>query len=534
MLKTLIKKQLSQLADSFIRDRKSGKQRSNVAKVLFIILYVFLFFCLAFAFFGMSLLFFDGFSAVGLTWLFFAMMGLISIFLSSVIDMFMASTVLFKAKDNELLLSMPIKPIYILLSRMISLYVFGVIFELMTFGPAILVYWIFGPMSVAAVICPIIIFFLNSLIILVLSCLLGWVTAFISSKLKSRAITSVLIAIVILAVYYVCYFRMNELLMSAVENALSIGDKISSYAYPLYAMGLAATGDVLRLLICTLITGALFALMCIIMSKGFIKIATANNGIAKKEYRAKETKQNSAYVAVLKKELKHFSSSPAYMLNMGLGLIILPVLGIAALIKASDILPVVGMLEETLGLNADFLGVALLGIVIMMQGMGCTTAPSISLEGKSLWILRSLPIKAQDVLQAKAAMQNLLIAVPTLLFVIMASIALSVDADMMVLIILAAAAYSRFCSYAGLYLNLRNPRLNWTDETIPIKQSGSVAITLFGSWVVALVLVFVGYLLRNIISPKVFVLILLVIFAILSTLMERWIKTTGAAWFNEL
>ena len=56
-------------------------------------------------------------------------------------------------------------------------------------------------------------------------------------------------------------------------------------------------------------------------------------------------------------------------------------------------------------------GTVLLLVTIMLCGiisMDIMTAPSISLEGKSLWIVQSLPVTSWQVLRAKLDMQLIL------------------------------------------------------------------------------------------------------------------------------
>ena len=48
--------------------------------------------------------------------------------------------------------------------------------------------------------------------------------------------------------------------------------------------------------------------------------------------------------------------------------------------------------------------------------------------------------------------------------------------------------FTAFSALLGLFLGLRMPNLTWTREIIPIKQSASVAIALFGGWGYAAVL----------------------------------------------
>ena len=64
---------------------------------------------------------FDGFSKAGLIWLYYAIAGTIALFGAFVFTFTYAQGAIYEADDNELLLSMPIRPSVILASRIWSL-----------------------------------------------------------------------------------------------------------------------------------------------------------------------------------------------------------------------------------------------------------------------------------------------------------------------------------------------------------------------------------------------------------------------------
>lgn len=78
MLKTLIKKQLLELFQKYFIDRKTGKGRSKIGTALFFILFVFLFVGLGLVFYTMAGGIGIAILGNGINWLYFALMGLLS------------------------------------------------------------------------------------------------------------------------------------------------------------------------------------------------------------------------------------------------------------------------------------------------------------------------------------------------------------------------------------------------------------------------------------------------------------------------
>ena len=81
---------------------------------------------------------------------------------------------------------------------------------------------------------------------MVLSCLLGWVVARISLKLKNKSFITVILSLAFLAAYYFVYYKAQGLITLLAENAAVYGAKIRGSAYLLYLFGSVGAGDCWR------------------------------------------------------------------------------------------------------------------------------------------------------------------------------------------------------------------------------------------------------------------------------------------------
>ena len=120
MFKALLKKQFMEINSWLLQDKKSGKRRSVGGMVLLIAVYVVLFASLGVVFYGTGLTLCEPMTELGLSWFYFAVMGLLSVLLGVFGSVFNTFATLYKAKDNELLLSMPIPPVCIIASRLLG------------------------------------------------------------------------------------------------------------------------------------------------------------------------------------------------------------------------------------------------------------------------------------------------------------------------------------------------------------------------------------------------------------------------------
>lgn len=112
-----------------------------------------------------------------------------------------------------------------------------------------------------------------------------------------------------------------------------------------------------------------------------MKIATSTGKTEHKVYREKTVKCKSIPTALLGREVLHFTSSPNYMLNCGLGIILLPVAGIAFLVKGKDLCMI---LNQVFGDRPGSVMLILCAALCALASMNDMSAPSVSLEEKPL------------------------------------------------------------------------------------------------------------------------------------------------------
>ncbi|MGI6279361.1 MAG: hypothetical protein ACOYJS_02225 [Acutalibacteraceae bacterium] len=511
MLKTLLKKQFLEINAFYFQSRKTGKHRSAVGTAAFVLLFAFVFLSIGTMFYGVSVTICEALISMQLDWLYFTIMGMLSIFLGVAGSVFNTYVALYRAKDNDLLLSMPIQPSKILFARMSGVYSLGLLFSSLAWIPAIIKYFIIKQPSATALIFSVLLLFLNALFVLVLTCLLGWVVAIVASRIKNKSFATVAMSIIFLAAYYFFYFRLNKILQSFLMNSDKVGLTIKTRIYPLYQLGLAATGEIVPMIIHTAIVVLLFLLCYYILSKSFIDIATRNRGEKKAVYKETIVKLQSLQSALLRRELKRFLASPAYLLNCGLGIIILPVLAVIAILKADLIRTFIDMMTSNLPLIKSSVPVAATAVVCYVLSTNLISAPSVSLEGKNIWIVQSLPVDPLDVLHAKQRLHILLNTLPALFASVVMGII--IGGDLVTIILMAAVSWSyiRFTANLGLVFGTLKANLTWTDETVPIKQSMSVLICLFGGWVICIAMVAGSYFLRNLLSHQVYFAAVLVL-----------------------
>ena len=533
MLKALYKKQFLQMTAFMTKNNKTGKRHSpgKIAGlgILFGICYI----SLMFAFFGISTALSDLISN-GNAYLYFMLMGMMCLILGVVGSVFSTTSALYQAKDNDLLLSMPISPAKILLVRMTGVYVFSLVFCSIVWIPAVLNYFITAAFDAKILIFDILLMLLITMFVTVLSCVLGWIVAWIISKVKNKSIMTVVITLGLLGAYYYVYFRINSVLQYLIANAEAIGGKIQAYVYPIFAMGKAAAGETVSMLIFAGICIALMSLCVYLLSRSFVRIVSAGSGSSGAGKGKVKIVQSSVQKALLRKETSRFLQCPTYLMNCGLGVVILIAACVVALVKCSWIREFLPPVVEAMPFIGQLIPVALAAVVCLVSGMDAVTAPSVSLEGeKYLWVLQSLPVESKAVLNAKIKLHMIVNVVPSVLTIAVVGLVLGISPLTMLLSAMLAFAFTLVDAYLGLMLDLKYPKMEWTNEAVPVKQNASVLIILFGSMIVAGLIALVYYLLKFP-NADIYILCVTAIFAAVSLLLRLWMNKKGAKLFENM
>ena len=398
MLKTLVKKQLMEIFRSYFYNAKTNKKRSTAGIIAYILLFAALMIGLGGMFTGLSVSLCAPLTQAGMSWLYFALMSLLAIFLGAFGSVFNTYAGLYAAKDNDLLLSLPIPVRTLMASRLLGVYLMGLMYAAVVIVPAVIVYWMRVSAAPMTILGGVLLTVLISAFVLTLSCALGWLVAKVSRKLKRKNFITVIVSLAGIAVYYFFVFKAQTALEALVANAALYGEKIKGAAHPLYLVGCVGTGDGRAMLLVSLIVAALFALMWALLAHSFLKLSTATGASERAVYRERTLKRQSADAALFQKELARFTASPNYMLNCGLGILLLPVAGVALVIKGGELLP---LLQMAFGDRGGCVEVLLCTGVCTIAAMNDMAAPSVSLEGKNLWLAQSLPVTPWQVLRAQ-------------------------------------------------------------------------------------------------------------------------------------
>lgn len=388
-----------------------------------------------------------------------------------------AGDTVFNMKTYENLIVLPVRQSAIVASRFFVMYVFNVAMSLLIFLPTTVIYGMMLKSDISFYIMMILGAVFMPLIPMSVATALGGLIYGLSSRLKHKNIAIIILsfavtfALIVAPMLLADKSSLTEVQLAQMTAVMF--QKIGSIFPPaiLFSNAVIGKNPIYFLLFC-LMSLALSALFTALIGYKFKAICTALQGSpAKRNYVMENQNGSSQLKALYNKELKRYFASSIYVLNTSMGYILTVIMSVAALILGID------------KINQMFVGMSLPSwafsfVLGAFFSMAPTTTCSISIEGKQWWLVKSLPISTKTVLDSKLLV-NLTIALPCyLISVISLLIALKPSAFEMVWLVVLPLIYLLFSSVAGLTVNMKNPMFNWESETVAVKQSKAVLLSM--------------------------------------------------------
>ena len=528
MIRALLKKQLLELGAAFVRSSKTGKRRSRAGTLGYALLFAVLMLLVMLSFGSMALPLAVTLVPQELDWLYFVLMELSALMVSVLASAFTSYGHLFRCRDNQQLLALPIPPGAIFAVRCGGVYLTGLIYLLLAWVPSVVCYALAAPRPGGALLAALPVALALAGVSMVLAVLLGWAVALLNRRARHKSLVTVVGTLLFLAVYYAVFQWVGNAVDALALDAVQAGASASRAAAPLRLLGLAAVGNVPALLLFLALAAACMALCGKALTKPYLRLLTFEPGRTKAEYRAKtQKKQPRTGHGIAAAGTRIWARM--WLLNCALSSLLLPVLGVAALWKAAD------LRAFTAAYLPEGLPMLVCGMVCTIAAMNFITAPSVSLEGGTLWLLQSLPVTPQQVLRAKVELQLLLTLPAVWLCAGCAMVALRIPAGQGLPVLAVLAAFVWLTAQMGLALGLCLPNLHWVSEAAVVKRSAASMLAMFGGWLLAGGVLFLPLILLDYAVPPLAAQGgCLAVLLGLDLLLHRWLCTRGAARFAAL
>ncbi len=403
---------------------------------------------------------------------------------------------LFGFKDYDMLMSLPVSNKVVITAKFLYMYVTNELLVLGILLPMAIAYGQWTPMSWIDVLIWVLAIPTAPLIPMTIATILGALIAAVTSRVKHKNLISVIMSFTMIFAVMMFNIRLNSSNDSDAEFYLRIEqlstlltDKMNRMYPPVRLFqGSLTQHSLLPVLLLIAISVIWYLIFIYTTAISFNRINTRlKSRQSKANYRMKELKTSSPLTALVKKELARFLSSPGYIVNCTVGSAMAIIFAVFCVIKGPEEVIRIFAADDFKGFTSGII-CAIPFFASALLSMTCTSSVSLSLEGKNIWIARSLPLEPKTILQSKILF-DLLLGIPlSLLCGILLLISIKpVNFFEAVWYLVTPVAFALLSSVWGMFLNVKLPNYEWENEMIIIKQSAASAFSIFGGMILGIV-----------------------------------------------
>ena len=439
---------------------------------------------------------------------------------------------LFGFKDYDLLMSLPIKKESIITSKFVSFSLMIYLYSFLLGIPTLIIYGIYAKCSIVYYVLAIVGYFFFPLVPMVLSCFLGyWIKRLSAGKKHQNLIRNLLSILMVIVIWSISFSSSSN--SGWIENAILELPQYVKWIPSLhfFIQGIANQNYLLYICFIGLSVGILY-LFIHFFSETILEVsALGDTGYHEKNFKIKKLETDSTFTALFKREARRYFANFSYVMNTSVGLLLVWMATIYILITPG--------LYKDLQMNVmeyegEILPFVLLGfgIVIHLCNVTCS---SISLEGKTLWILKTTPIKTMDIFWSKILFNVVLILVPTIPAVLLLEMLVGISYKYIALSLLYLGLIALFVSLFGIVVNLKYPKLDFDQEITVIKQSMASFIGLIGGMAIGIIMIVImASLVATGMNPTTIFLGILFFYLIVDIILYQILKTWGIKQFKAL
>lgn len=393
-------------------------------------------------------------------------------------SIYKAGSLIFEMRTYEMLISLPLSPVSIVVSRFCMMYLQNVLLCAAILIPSSCVYGFYQKPGFLFCLCITAGILIIPFLPMTIAVAIGVVITAVSSRMKHKSLAAVILTLALTLGFLILSMTATanqEMFTNDIMRSLSV--TLQSKLYQLYPPARLFTSGVLHhnfLAFAGFILLSIlpFILLFYVIQQNFVSICSAlNSKAATKNYQMKGIKQQELTAALYKKELARYFASSIYVINTIIGYLLMVLAAVSILVTGLD------QFEEMFGFHGVITKV-LPFILAALCSISPTTSSSISMEGRNWWQVQSLPIPAKELFDAKILV-NLTIALPCyVLGEIILFAAVHVSPAERVGLIVIPLMYILLMSILGITINRKMPVFKWDTETAVVKSSASTFTTL--------------------------------------------------------
>lgn len=450
------------------------------------------------------------------------------------------------SKDIINYLSLPFKSIEIIGAKFITAYVYSLLSTLFFIAPILVIYFVKVGPSILFILYTLLGVLLTPIVPLSLALVIVVILMRFMPFLKNKDLFMYLtFGLVFIPVFIISFAggmtSTNEVAIQEFIQSLANMDNNAfrniSLFFPTSRMLASGIIDqnAIALVLNTIMTLAIAVVALVLIQSFYFEGVVSVSEVSSKKKKLnlnqqdREIKKQPLVLSFLKQDLKTIIRTPAFVLNYFSPLVIFPIIilipmflegGLATLGElTSEISLGYHTLYTLLSTSEKLLYPLILGFVIALffGNMEPSSNTAISREANNLKSYITYPILLSDIVKSKALLSMIMGSIIPILMLIFATIILKPNLMTILLFVMGAISGLILIVFAGLYVDVRSPSLNWETEQQAVKGNFKQTIVILPFMFIP----FVFVVLALSMNATIFLIIFVIAIPLLNYFMVR-------------
>ncbi|NMC55979.1 MAG: hypothetical protein GYA50_01990 [Eubacteriaceae bacterium] len=279
--------------------------------------------------------------------------------------------------------------------------------------------------------------------------------------------------------------------------------------------------------------GAVLFICSAIGSKIYIKsiLKSSFSNKSKSNIKNIDLKTASPLIAIFKNDMRLILRTPIYMFN-SIGLVIVFPVVILITAFASGISDKIDL--SIVNSYKEISVLVLTAVYTFFVGLTPTLSTTFSREGQCFWITKTMPATVNEQINGRLLTHIIL----SVLFLLASSITIFIITKLSIYALFLAFVLGIFVSmptaYIALLIDTKRPLLVWDNPQRAVKQNMNVVVAMLISLVYILLLGVIGYFSAVILNVKMAIIIILAISILLTFLFDSITRKKFKIWFLKI
>ncbi len=414
-----------------------------------------------------------------------------------IMGIFLVISAFYFSDDLSVLVPLPIKPAYILIAKLTTVVVNEYLTSLFLFVPAVIAFVRLIGADFLHLLSVALVFIFTPVLPLVLAGLAALALMRVINRRHRdlmMVVASLLFTVIILGINFSMQSAIGEnadpqamlqqLFSTRYGLIQSIGNRFPPAVWATKAIAQAGSAEGTLNLLAFLGTTALGVLLLFLISGrlfyggliGGDEVVRRRKSFSQSEWQDR-TEQKSVVSALFWREWKLFLRTPIFALNGFLGALIMPIAMIFPLMAQGQLAQLVAAVQS--GRNSLIATLVVAAMIMFIGSINTIASTSVSREGKFFYISKMIPVAPEQ--QARSKMLHALVgavvsAVPVT--VTYAVVAKPSPLSLAAAVLIGLAGTIMGMAF-GLYVDMRFPRLKWTNPQQAVKQNFNAVVPMF-------------------------------------------------------